>query len=234
MSTEFSSRSDGYGKKPMAAAMEEEMEEEMEEGMEEGMEKDPDAEGMDPPVAPKAKAKRSPARSDSVSRAEYERVRSALAARISQHEADLGRLDALSIRLDELEGEIADQPGERLDADQFDALVSERVELLEKATAMTGERIDAAGKSARDIQLEALDAIGYDTDRLDGKTDEYVAATFDAMAERADGKRLDSSTGLAQLLGKAGRSGDNSDDGQEAYKKATVAASTQPLMNHVP
>jgi ElaB/YqjD/DUF883 family membrane-anchored ribosome-binding protein len=190
---------------------------------------------MDPPVAPKAKAGRPPGRrdsfsSDSVSRAEYDRVRSALTARISQHEADLGRLDALSIRLDELESEIADQPFERLDADQFDSLVSERVELLEKANAMTGERIDAAGKSARDIQLEALDAIDYDTDRLDGKTDEYVAATFDAMAERADGRRLDSTTGLAQLLGKAGRPSDN--DGLAAYKAATTAASTQPLMNH--
>lgn len=239
MSTEFSSRSDGRGKKPMApAAMEENMEE-----MEGGMEEDPDAEGMedpddgemDPPVTPKAKGKRPPGRrdsfsSDSVSRAEYDRVRSALTARISKHEADLGRLDALSTRLDELESEIADQPGERLDADQFDSLVSERVELLEKANAVAGERIDAAGKSARDIQLEALDAVGYDTDRLDGKTDEYVAATFDAMAERADGKRLDSTTGLAQLLGKAGRPSGN--DGLAAYKAATIAASLQPLMNH--
>jgi hypothetical protein len=234
MSTEFSSRSDGYAKKPTAPAMEEEMEE--------GMDKDPDEEGMeeeemDPPVAPKSRTRRAPGRrdsSDSVSRAEYDRVRSALAARISQHEADLGRLDALSIRLDELEGEIADQPGERLDADQFDALVSQRVELLEKAHAMTGERIDAAGKSAREIQLEALDAVGYETDRLDGKSDEYVAATFDAMTERADGQRLDSSAGLAQLLGKARRPGDNSNDGLAAYKAATAAASTKPLMNHVP
>ena len=234
MSTEFSSRSDGRGQKPMApAAMEEEMEE-----MEEVMEEDPDAEGMeegemDPPVTPKAKrppGRRDSFSSDSVSRAEYDRVRSALTARISQHEADLGRLDALSIRLDELESEIADQPGERLDADQFDSLVSERVELLEKATAMAGERIDAAGKSARDIQLEALDAIGYDTDRLDGRTNEYVAATFDAMADRPDGRRLDSTTALAQLLGQAGRPSDN--DGLAAYKAATAAASTQPLMNH--
>ena len=206
------------------------------------MDEDPDAEAMgdeeemDPPVAPKGRARRAPGRrdsSDSVSRAEYDRVRSALTARISQHEADLGRLDALSIRLDELESEIADQPGERLDADQFNALVSERVELLEKAHAMTGERIDAAGKSAREIQLEALEAVGYETDRLDGKSDEYVAATFDAMTERADGQRLDSSAGLAQLLGRAGRSGDNSDDGLAAYKAATAAASEQPLMNHV-
>ena len=234
MSTEFPNRSDGRGKKPMApAAMEDDMEK-----MEGGMAEDPDAEGMeegemDPPVAPKAKrppGRRDSFSSDSVSRAEYDRVRSALTARISQHEADLGRLDALSIRLDELESEIADQPGERLDADQFDSLVRERVELLERANAMTGERIDAAVKSAREIQLEALNAVGYDTDRLDGRTDEYVAATFDAMADRADGRRLDSTTGLAQLLGQAGRPSDN--DGMAAYKAATTAASTQPLMNH--
>lgn len=230
MNTEFSSRSDGRGKKPMApAAMEEDMEE-----MEGGMEDDPDAEEMeeeemDPPVAPKAKRRRDS--SDSVSRAEYDRVRSALTARISQHEADLGRMDALSIRLDELESEIADQPGERLDADQFDSLVSERVELLEKANAMTGERIDAAGKSARDIQLEALDAVGYDTDRLDGRTDEYVAATFDAMAERADGRRLDSTTGLAQLLGKA--SGGQDQDPRAAMIARQQANSRAPLTHSV-
>lgn len=117
---------------------------------------------------------------------------------IAAHERDLGRLDALVDRLDSLELEI----DSRVDADEIDvdALVASRLDLIDRATAITGERPTFDGLTDREVMIDALTQVGVDAERFEGRSDDYVAATFDAYAEQGMG-RTDSADPLAAALG---------------------------------
>jgi hypothetical protein len=185
-------------------------------------------EGMEPDEMPKPKkpmARRR--RGDSVvSRQEYERVVTALADSERAHQTDLGRMDAISERLNEMEAELET----RLDASEIDldALVTEKLELVERANELAGERIDHSGLSPRELQLEAMQKSGVAIERFDNKSDEYVAAAFDTYCDAtASTNRLDHSSALELLLGKT--SGDTTSDPREGYKQRLESASRQPL-----
>lgn len=116
---------------------------------------------------------------------------------IAAHERDLGRLDALVDRLDSLESEI----DSRIDADDIDidALVNARLELIDRATAITGERPTFDGLTDRELMIESLERVGVDPSRFEGRSDDYVAATFDTYAEQGMG-RSDSADPLLSAL----------------------------------
>lgn len=101
---------------------------------------------------------------------------------IAAHERDLGRLDALVDRLDSLETEI----DSRIDASEIDidGLVNARLELIDRATAITGERPTFDGLTDRELMIESLEKVGVDPERFEGRSDDYVAATFDTYAEQ--------------------------------------------------
>ena len=190
-----------------------------------------DEEGMEPDEMPKAKkpmARRR--RSDSVvSRQEYERVVNALADSERAHQTDLGRMDAISERLAEMEADLET----RLDSSEIDldALVTEKLELLERANELAGERIDHSGLSPRQLQLEAMQKSGVAIERFDSKSDEYVAAAFDTYCDaNTSPNRLDHSSALELLLGKT--SGETTSDPREGYKQRLESASRQPLASN--
>lgn len=116
---------------------------------------------------------------------------------IAAHERDLGRLDALMDRLDSLEVEI----DSRLDAADIDidAIVTSRLDLIDRATAITGERPTFDGLTDRELMIDALYKIGVEPARFEDRSDDYVAATFDAYSAQSSG-RADSSDPLAAAL----------------------------------
>jgi hypothetical protein len=224
------SRSDARKRPPMPA---DEMDPE-EEGVNdpEGDQETPEEEAMegDETSTPMEKPAGKRGRRDSVvSRQEYDRVVNALAERERAHEEDLGRMDAISERLDELESDLST----RLDTSEIDidALVSEKLELLEKANALAGERLDHSGLSPRELQIEAMERSGVAIERFDGKSDEYVAAAFDTYCDAGPTGRFDGATALEILLGSttAAPETDPRKDMIERQKRA----SQQPLTHHV-
>jgi hypothetical protein len=186
---------------------------------EKGMEPDE----MQKPKKPMARRRRT----DSVvSRQEYERVVNALADSERAHQTDLGRMDAISERLAELEADLET----RLDSSEIDldALVTEKLELLERANELAGERIDHSGLSPRELQLEAMQKSGVAIERFDNKSDEYVAAAFDTYCDATiSANRLDHSSALELLLGKT--SGNSEPDPREKFKQRIENLSRQPL-----
>lgn len=149
---------------------------------------------------------------------------------IAAHERDLGRLDALIERIDSMEDEI----DSRLDSEiDLNALVQQRLELIDQLEAVTGERptMDSlGGLSDRELMVDALVQAGVDAERLEGRSDDYVAATFDLYAnarqDRAD--RLDSDPLVAALSGIPMETGDHSAARQRMIQ-AQQSASQQPL-----
>lgn len=180
---------------------------------------------MDPEelMEPAPKKGRGRSRGDSavISRAEHQRIVDQLNARNDAtkeaHEADLGRLDALSARLDELEVELET----RSDSFHMDSLVEERLELLDRCNSLAGARLDFAGLSVRQLQLAAMEKAGHDVNRFDGKSDEYVAASFDCFVDLA-GSRVDHVGALKRALGSASPK-DSQGDPREAMEKQVAS-----------
>lgn len=123
-------------------------------------------------------------RGDSISPAEYQRVCAELERERTERQRDLGRMDSLVERLDSLEAELQSRADA---ADQFDlnALVNARLELLEKAEVVAGQKIRLDGaESDREIMVAALVAAGASADRFDGLSDDFVAGQFEASVDR--------------------------------------------------
>jgi hypothetical protein len=144
---------------------------------------------------------------------------------IAAHERDLGRLDALVDRLDSLEQEI----DSRVDSDiDVDALVASRLELIDRATAITGERPTFDGLTDREVMIDALTQVGVDAERFEGRSDDYVAATFDAYAEQGMG-RVDSADPLAAAIGGIPMSSGGQDAARERMIRGAQENSRKPL-----
>lgn len=117
-----------------------------------------------------------------VSRKEYEDACTERDDALALLEENVGRTDALAERLDALEAELNEQES-RFDADAIEAIVTERMDsrldLLEKASKITGSFSRYDGYTEREIMIEVLEGLGCDPDRFDGRSDEYVMAAFD-------------------------------------------------------
>ena len=75
--------------------------------------------------------------------------------------------------------------------------LDDRIDLIDKARALGGSSIEHKGATSRQVMERALTAAGV-KDKLDAKSDEYVAALFDAHAHIAKNgmpaKRADSAS----------------------------------------
>jgi hypothetical protein len=110
------------------------------------------------------------------------------------------RFDTLSDQLSELEQLVAERndSAPEPDPERIQQLVAERVDVLEKAGDLTGKRERHDGLSNRQVMELALAAAEVRIDGLENRSDEYVAARFDAAYETA--AAIPYAPGAANLL----------------------------------
>jgi hypothetical protein len=97
-----------------------------------------------------------------------------------------GRADALAEEVESLRTDL-----EAAKQVNVDSLVEERIALIDKARPSLDSAFDFAGKSVREIMEASIKAVRGDAD-LSDRSDDYVTAMFDTLAEA--GARDDSST----------------------------------------
>jgi len=97
-----------------------------------------------------------------------------------------GRADALSEENAALKSDL-----EAAKQVNVDSIVEERIALIDKARPSLDSAFDFAGKSVREIMEASIKAVRSDAD-LSDRSDDYVTAMFDTLAEA--GARDDSST----------------------------------------
>jgi hypothetical protein len=89
-----------------------------------------------------------------------------------------GRADALAEQVEELSAELAAAKEINLDS-----MVEERVALIEKAKPVLDAAYAFAGKTAREVMVDSIKAVRGDELDLSEKSDDYVQAMFDTLAE---------------------------------------------------
>ena len=104
-----------------------------------------------------------------------------------------GRSDALAEQVDSLKAEL--EEAQRVDVD---GLVAARVALVEKARIALDADYEFAGKSDREVMVDAIKADRADAIELDDRSDDYVQALFDSISESA--KRSDSTEELREAV----------------------------------
>jgi len=92
-----------------------------------------------------------------------------------------GRADALAQELEGLKTDL-----EAAQKVNVDGLVEERIALIDKARTSLDSAFDFAGKSAREIMEASIKAVRGDAD-LSERSDDYVTAMFDTLAESPRG-----------------------------------------------
>ena len=97
-----------------------------------------------------------------------------------------GKCDAAEGRADALEQELEAAKADLAVAGQvnIDSLVEERIALIDKARVNLDSAFDFAGKNAREIMEASIKAVRGDVD-LSERSDDYVQAMFDTLAETA-------------------------------------------------
>jgi hypothetical protein len=98
-----------------------------------------------------------------------------------------GKMDAAEGRADALEQELEATKADLEAAKQVnvDSLVEERIALIDKARTNLDSAFDFAGKSAREIMEASIKAVRGDALDLSERSDDYVQAMFDTLAETA-------------------------------------------------
>ncbi len=104
-----------------------------------------------------------------------------------------GRADALTEQVESLQAELAE--AKRVDVD---ALVASRVALVDKARIALDAEYAFAGKSDREVMVDAIKASRSDSIELDERSDDYVQALFDSISD--DAKRSDSTDELREAV----------------------------------
>ena len=90
-----------------------------------------------------------------------------------------GRADALAEEVESLKTDL-----EAAKQVNVDSLVEERIALIDKARTSLDSAFDFAGKSTREIMEASIKAVRGDAD-LSERSDDYVTAMFDTLAESA-------------------------------------------------
>ena len=106
--------------------------------------------------------------------------------------------DKAQARADSLDTDLTKVKAEAADTKRFDAAVAARVELEGAARTVLGAQFDTKGKSDREIKISVIRADAKEF-KDEGKSDDYVAARFDAVVEK--GVRADSITSVIDGLG---------------------------------
>jgi hypothetical protein len=98
-----------------------------------------------------------------------------------------GRADALAEQVEELKTELA-----AVQEVNLDSMVEERVALIEKAKPVLDSAYAFAGKTAREVMVDSIQAVRGDELDLSEKSDDYVQAMFDTLSEgRSDSATTD-------------------------------------------
>ena len=100
-----------------------------------------------------------------------------------------GRADALAEEIESLKSDLA-----AAQQVNVDSLVEERIALIDKARTSLDSAFDFAGKSAREIMEASIKTVRGDECDLSERSDDYVTAMFDTLAEagaRADSTNTD-------------------------------------------
>jgi uncharacterized protein len=92
--------------------------------------------------------------------------------------------DKVQAKADQFAADLAKAEAQLKDTARFDAAVTERVDLEGKARAILGAKYDTKGKTNRDLQLAVIRHDSKDFSDKD-RSDDYVAARFDSIAEKA-------------------------------------------------
>lgn len=104
-----------------------------------------------------------------------------------QCDAAEGRADALAVDNETLKADL-----EAAKAVNVDSLVEQRLSLIEKAKPVLDSAYVFAGKTKREIMVDAVKASRGDSMDLAEKTDDYVQAVFDTIAfDRKDSSTAD-------------------------------------------
>lgn len=91
------------------------------------------------------------------------------------------KIDEYQAKIDEMKAEM-DKMKETNSDSAIDKAVTERLELIGKASKIVKDSAELAGKNARQI-MEATIKAKYADINLDGKSDDYVSARFDAIID---------------------------------------------------
>jgi hypothetical protein len=177
---------DGPRSRQAMRSASEEMEKEEREGMDdESMEGDDESMEMEEanPVPPRRRA-----RTDSAAAPGKSVPWMVYKAALDDLAAAEQRLDSLEEQLTELEQLVAERmdSAPEPDPELVEQLVAERVEILDKAAEIIGNRERHDGLSNREVMVLALQAANVPIDSIDTRSDEYIAARFDAAHEAAD------------------------------------------------
>lgn len=104
-----------------------------------------------------------------------------------------GRADALQEQVDALKADLEEAKNVNIDS-----IVAERLALVEKAKPVLDAEYAFAGKSDREVMVDAIKAVRGDSIVLDERSDDYVLAMFDTISEVA--KRDDSTEELREAV----------------------------------
>jgi len=108
-----------------------------------------------------------------------------------------GRSDALQEQVDSLKAEL-----EKAKQVNVDSIVAERLALIEKAKPVLDAEYAFAGKADREVMVDAIKTVRGDSVELDGRSDDYVLAMFDTIAETA-AAHVDSTEDLRKAVAAA-------------------------------
>ena len=108
-----------------------------------------------------------------------------------------GRADALQEQVDGLTAEL-----EEAKKVNVDSIVADRLALIEKAKPVLDAEYAFAGKADREVMVDAIKAVRGDSVELDERSDDYVLAMFDTIAETA-AARADSTEDLRKAVAAA-------------------------------
>lgn len=114
-----------------------------------------------------------------------------------------GRFDALEVKLQNTEKELANAKAKQVSADELDKKVEERVGLISTAKPLLGDSFDFTGKTDRDIKEAVISTTKQDF-KGDGKSDDYINAFFDATVEQVQSNGFSSTGANSAYTGDAG------------------------------
>ncbi|MCM0627408.1 DUF2213 domain-containing protein [Lysinibacillus sp. OL1_EC] len=114
-----------------------------------------------------------------------------------------GRYDALEVKLQNTEQDLANAKAKQLSEDEFDKKVEERVGLISTAKPLLGDSFDFTGKSEREIKEAVISTTKQDF-KGDGKSDDYINAFFDATVEQVQSNGFSSTGANIAYTGDAG------------------------------
>jgi len=118
-----------------------------------------------------------------------------------------GRFDALEVKLQNTERELANEKAKQVSADELDKKVEQRVTLISTTKPLLGDSFDFTGKTEREIK-EAVIATTKQDFKGDGKSDDYINAFFDATIEQVTTQGFSSTGANSIITGDASQSTD--------------------------